>query len=65
MTKRSMQEDDPLEDFAHRETTLDDVTKIVHMAGSGPAVIVIAEIPGISRHVARFSPSTIMHQIDQ
>jgi dienelactone hydrolase len=55
MTKRSLKEDDPLEDFAHREITLDGVTKIVHVVGSGPAVIVIAEIPGISPHVARFS----------
>jgi dienelactone hydrolase len=34
------------------------------MVGSGPAVIVIAEIPGISPQVARFSPRTIMHQLD-
>src|SRR5271157_1483605 len=27
----------------------------VHVAGSGPAVIVMAEMPGISPHVARFS----------
>jgi dienelactone hydrolase len=55
MTKRSMKQDDPLEDFVHREITLDGVTKIVHTAGSGPAVIVMTEMPGISPHVARFS----------
>jgi dienelactone hydrolase len=35
--------------------TLDGVTKVVHVAGSGPAVIVMTEMPGISPHVARFS----------
>jgi dienelactone hydrolase len=50
-----MFEDDALEDFSAREITLDDVTKVVHVAGSGPAVIVMAEMPGISPHVARFS----------
>ncbi|HYH06214.1 MAG TPA: dienelactone hydrolase family protein [Thermoanaerobaculia bacterium] len=47
--------DDPLEDFAHRQITLQGVTKVVHVAGSGPAVIVMSEMPGISPHVARFS----------
>lgn len=55
MTKRSMNEDDGLEDFTHREITLDGVAKMVHVAGSGPAVIVMTEMPGISPHVARFS----------
>jgi len=50
-----MKEDDPLDDFSHREITLDGVTKRVHVAGSGPAVIVMTEMPGISPHVARFS----------
>src|SRR5499433_3779973 len=55
MTIRSLSNDDPLDDFARREITLDGVTKIVHVAGSGPAVVVMAEMPGISPHVARFS----------
>jgi dienelactone hydrolase len=55
MAKRSMNEDDPLEDFDPRVVTLDGVTKTVHVAGSGPAVIVMTEMPGISPHVARFS----------
>jgi dienelactone hydrolase len=55
MAKRSMSEDDPLEDFDGRAITLDGVTKVVHTAGSGPAVIVMTEMPGISPHVARFS----------
>ena len=55
MTKRSMKQDDPLEDFEPRDITLDGVTKLVHMAGAGPAVIVMTEMPGISPHVARFA----------
>jgi dienelactone hydrolase len=55
MTMRNMNEDDPLDDFTHRDVTLDGVTKRVHIAGSGPAVIVMTEMPGISPHVARFS----------
>jgi dienelactone hydrolase len=54
MPKRSMKQDDPLEDFARREITLDGVSKRVHVAGSGPAVIVMTEMPGISPEVARF-----------
>jgi dienelactone hydrolase len=50
-----MMEDDPLDDFNPREITLDGVTKVVHVAGAGPAVIVMTEMPGISPHVARFS----------
>jgi len=41
-----MSEDDPLEDFDPREITLDGVTKVVHVAGGGPAVIVMSEMPG-------------------
>lgn len=55
MTKRDITENDPLEDFLAREITLDGVTKVVHVAGKGPAVIVMTEMPGISPHVARFS----------
>lgn len=53
--KRTMNEHDPLDDFDRREVTLDGVTKVVHVAGSGPAVIVMTEMPGISPQVARFS----------
>jgi dienelactone hydrolase len=51
----SMKTDDPLEDFARRDITLNDVAKRVYVAGEGPAVIVITEMPGISPHVARFA----------
>ena len=53
--KRSVKEDDALEDFCQREITLEGVTKLVYVAGTGPAVIVMTEMPGISPHVARFS----------
>jgi dienelactone hydrolase len=47
--------DDPLDDFARREITLDGVMKVVLTSGRGPALIVMPEMPGISPHVARFS----------
>ena len=55
MPARSMKEDDPLEDFTRREITIDGITKRVYVAGSGPAVIVMSEMPGISPQVARFA----------
>lgn len=55
MPDRSMKTDDPLDDFVHRDITLDGVTKRVHVAGTGPAVIVMTEMPCISPHVARFA----------
>ena len=55
MPKRSMKQDDPLEDFARRDIALDGVAKIVYVAGAGPAVIAMTEMPGISPHVARFA----------
>lgn len=50
-----MNTDDRLEDFESREITIDGVSKRVYVAGNGPAVIVMTEMPGISPHVARFS----------
>ena len=50
-----MEQDDPLDDFERREITLDDVTKRVYVAGTGAAVIVMTEMPGISPQVARFA----------
>ncbi|HEX7807398.1 MAG TPA: dienelactone hydrolase family protein [Thermoanaerobaculia bacterium] len=47
--------DDPLDDFSRRDITLDGTTKTVYVAGHGPAVIVMTEMPGISPNVARFS----------
>ncbi|MCI3132269.1 dienelactone hydrolase family protein [Phenylobacterium aquaticum] len=47
--------DDRLEDFEARLITLEGATRTVHVAGAGPAVIVMTEMPGISPHVARFA----------
>src|SRR5512138_32599 len=55
MITRSVREDDALEDFTPRPIALDGVMKVVHVAGRGPAVIVMTEMPGISPHVARFA----------
>lgn len=55
MTTRSMAEDDPLDDFTSRAITFEEGTKTVYVAGDGPAVIVMTEMPGISPHVARFA----------
>jgi dienelactone hydrolase len=46
---------DEMADFERREVTLIGVTKRVYIAGTGPAVIVMAEMPGISAHVIRFA----------
>ncbi|XVV07446.1 dienelactone hydrolase family protein [Actinosynnema sp. CA-248983] len=46
---------DALDDFDHRPTTLAGTTRTVHVTGTGPAVIVMSEMPGISPHVARFA----------
>jgi dienelactone hydrolase len=55
MATRNTNDDDPLDDFHPYAITLDGVAKTVHVAGTGPAVIVMTEMPGISPHVARFS----------
>ncbi len=55
MPRRNIHEDDPLEDFTAREITLLNITKTVLVAGAGPAVIVMPEMPGISPPVARFA----------
>ena len=47
--------DDPLDDFERCPITLHAETKTVFVSGRGPAVIVMAEMPGISPHVARFA----------
>lgn len=55
MAERSVNEHDPLEDFQARTITLGELPKRVLVAGTGPAVIVMTEMPGISPHVARFA----------
>jgi len=51
----SLLEPDALDDFAVRQVDLLNATKKVYVSGEGPAVIVLAEMPGISPHVARFA----------
>ena len=49
---------DPLDDFDKRTLTFgtdEDATRSVYVAGSGPAVIVITEMPCITPYVARFA----------
>lgn len=47
--------DDLLTDFERRSITVEGEERVVHVAGGGPAVIVMAEMPGISPDVARFA----------
>jgi dienelactone hydrolase len=53
--QRPLTEPDALDDFTPRRIEIDGLSKIVHVAGSGPAVIVMPETPGISPHLARFA----------
>jgi len=46
---------DSLEDFERSEFTAEGTTRTIYRLGSGPAVIVISEIPGITPRVARFA----------
>ncbi len=46
--------DDDLQDFEHTTFTHDGKTRAVYRTGTGPAVIVIAEIPGITPKVLEF-----------
>ncbi len=48
-------QDDPLDDFESRGMTFLDKERRVFVAGKGPAVIVMTEMPGISPEVARFA----------
>jgi dienelactone hydrolase len=47
--------DDPLIDFQHRVVEIEGVAKTVYVSGSGPAVVVMPEMPGISPDVARLA----------
>lgn len=47
-------EHDPLDDFERRSFTLESKTREVYLKGSGPAVVVIHEVPGITPQVADF-----------
>lgn len=47
--------DDAITDFSRRSLGVDGVTKTVHVAGSGPAVVLMPEMPGISPDVLRLA----------
>ncbi|WP_040792450.1 dienelactone hydrolase family protein [Nocardia paucivorans] len=47
--------DDDLADFTPRSITLESATRTVYVSGTGPAVIIMAEMPGISPDVVRFA----------
>ena len=55
MAEVDLNKPDALADFERRQITLHGKTKLVFVAGTGPAVIVMTEMPGISPHVARFA----------
>ncbi|MBN6040908.1 dienelactone hydrolase family protein [Amycolatopsis sp. 195334CR] len=46
---------DAIRDFARREVDVDGVVKTVYVAGSGTAVVLMPEMPGISPDVLRFA----------
>jgi len=55
MAETDLSKADGLADFEQRQVTLQGATKLVFVGGTGPAVIVMTEMPGISPHVARFA----------
>jgi dienelactone hydrolase len=55
MTARDINVDDTLDDFERRMLSFDDEAKTVYVAGSGPGVIVMTEMPCITPTVARFA----------
>ncbi len=55
MTSQDLTRDDNLADFTARIISLLDEERRVYVSGSGPGVIVMCEMPGISPHVARFA----------
>ncbi|RFU38796.1 dienelactone hydrolase [Actinomadura logoneensis] len=55
MSTAEDQRDDPITDFSRRTVDVDGVEKTVHTAGSGPAVVLMPEMPGISPDVLRLA----------
>jgi dienelactone hydrolase len=55
MAERNLNQRDDLADFDPRRIRLEGRAKRVFVAGSGPAVIVMTEMPGITPQVARFA----------
>ena len=50
---------DDLADFARQPFEADGTTHDIYRSGTGPAVIVISEIPGITPHVAGFARKVV------
>ncbi|SPL88518.1 unnamed protein product [[Actinomadura] parvosata subsp. kistnae] len=50
-----MSSDDPITDFARRSVDVEGVVKTVYVAGCGPAVVLMPEMPGISPDVLRLA----------
>jgi dienelactone hydrolase len=55
MNNASNHSNDGLSDFTAQDFTFNDETKRTYVMGTGPAVIVMCEMPGITPHVARFA----------
>lgn len=55
MPDPNLNQPDTLSDFSGREIMIEGKEKRVLVAGTGPAVVVMTEMPGISPHVARFA----------
>lgn len=53
--ERDLNQHDPLDDFERRDLTLRGETRRVYVAGTGPGVIVMSEMPGIHPYVIRFA----------
>jgi dienelactone hydrolase len=54
-SERPLDQHDALDDFDARDITLLGQSRRVYVSGTGPAVIVMAEMPGIYPHVSRFA----------
>ena len=55
MAADTIAEQADLDDFAPLDLTFEGSTKRVWKSGTGPAVVVMTEMPGISPHVLRFA----------
>lgn len=55
MSAASRRRDDAIADFSRRAVNVDGAAKTVYVAGSGPAVVLMPEMPGISPDVLRLA----------
>ncbi|MFI1170510.1 dienelactone hydrolase family protein [Streptomyces melanogenes] len=55
MSAANGRRDDALTDFSHRLVDVDGTVKTVYVAGTGPAVVLMPEMPGISPDVLRLA----------